>query len=56
MSARLVPKAQNETLPAPPMAAVANAISHAVGVRTNRLPMNPGSLLEALWEKDTNGA
>ena len=35
----------------PPMAAVANAISHAAGVRTNRLPMNPGSLLEALWEK-----
>ncbi|MCI0867206.1 MAG: xanthine dehydrogenase family protein molybdopterin-binding subunit [Chloroflexi bacterium] len=40
----------------PPMAAVANAISHAVGVRTNRLPMNPGSLLEALWEKERNGA
>ena len=35
----------------PPMAAVANAISHAAGVRTNRLPMNPGSLLEVLWEK-----
>ena len=40
----------------PPMAAVANAISHAVGVRTNRLPMNPGSLLEVLWEKERNGA
>ena len=39
----------------PPMAAVANAISHAVGVRTNRLPMNPGSVLEALWEKQSNG-
>ena len=38
----------------PPMAAVANAISHAIGVRTNRLPMNPGNVLEALWEK--NGA
>ena len=40
----------------PPMAAVANAISHAVGVRTNRLPMNPSSLLEVLWEKERNGA
>ena len=40
----------------PPMAAVANAISHAIGVRTNRLPMNPGSLLEALWEKERNGS
>ena len=40
----------------PPMAAVANAISHAAGVRTNRLPMNPGSLLEVLWEKERNGA
>ena len=36
----------------PPMAAVANAISHAIGVRTNRLPMNPGNVLEALWEKN----
>ena len=36
----------------PPMAAVANAISRAIGVRTNRLPMNPGNVLEALWEKN----
>ncbi|HLF05063.1 MAG TPA: xanthine dehydrogenase family protein molybdopterin-binding subunit [Dehalococcoidia bacterium] len=35
----------------PPMAAIANAIYHAVGVRTGHLPMNPGSILEALWEK-----
>ena len=40
----------------PPMAAVANAISQAVGGRTDRLPMNPGSLLEVLWEKERNGA
>ncbi len=39
----------------PPMAAIANTISQAVGVRTNRLPMNPGSVLEALWEKESNG-
>ena len=35
----------------PPMAAIANAIYDAVGVRMTRLPMNPGSVLEALWEK-----
>ena len=35
----------------PPMAAVANAIHDALGVRMERLPMNPGSVLEALWEK-----
>ena len=40
----------------PPMAAVANAISHAVGVRTNRLPMTPGTILEKLWENPSNGA
>ncbi len=32
----------------PPMAAIANAIYHAVGVRTGSLPMNPGSILEAM--------
>ena len=36
----------------PPMAAIANAIHNAVGVRMNQLPMNPGRVLEALWEKD----
>jgi CO/xanthine dehydrogenase Mo-binding subunit len=35
----------------PPMAAIANAIYRAVGVRMTELPMNPGSILEALWEK-----
>ena len=35
----------------PPMAAIANAIYDAVGVRMTRLPMSPGSILEALWEK-----
>jgi CO/xanthine dehydrogenase Mo-binding subunit len=35
----------------PPMAAIANAIYHAIGVRMTELPMNPGSILEALWEK-----
>ncbi len=35
----------------PAMAAVANAIYNATGVRMNQLPMSPGRVLEALWEK-----
>jgi CO/xanthine dehydrogenase Mo-binding subunit len=35
----------------PPMAAIANAIYHAVGVRMDQLPMSPGRILEALWKK-----
>ena len=42
----------------PPMAAIANAINDAVGVRMTVLPMNPGNVLEALWanDKDKVGA
>ena len=36
----------------PPMAAIANAIHDAVGVRMERLPMSPGAVLEALWQKN----
>ncbi len=32
----------------PPMAAISNAISHALGVRVDRLPMSPGVILEAM--------
>ena len=39
----------------PPMAAIANAIYGATGVRMEQLPMSPGAILEALWEKDGNG-
>ena len=40
----------------PPMAAIANAIHDALGVRIDQLPMNPGRILEALGEKDgSNG-
>ena len=35
----------------PPMAAVANAIHNAVGIRMDNLPMSPGKVLETLWEK-----
>ena len=38
----------------PPMAAVANAIHDAIGVRMDNLPMSPGAILEQLW--DTNGS
>ena len=36
----------------PPMAAIANAIYDAIGVRMNVLPMSPGNILEALWESE----
>jgi CO/xanthine dehydrogenase Mo-binding subunit len=36
----------------PPMAAVANAIHDAVGVRMERLPMSPGAVLDAVLEND----
>ena len=36
----------------PPLAALHNAIYHAVGVRVNKLPMSPTAVLEALQEAD----
>ena len=36
----------------PPMAAIANAIHDATGVRMTSLPMNPGAVLEALWAQN----
>lgn len=35
----------------PPMAAIANAIHNATGIRMAMLPMSPGNILDALWEK-----
>ncbi|MGE3538240.1 MAG: xanthine dehydrogenase family protein molybdopterin-binding subunit [Candidatus Tectimicrobiota bacterium] len=35
----------------PPLAAISNALYQAIGVRLNRLPMNPGVILEALASK-----
>src|SRR5215471_11772127 len=40
----------------PPLAALANAIYQAVGVRMDRLPMSPGTILEALQSKQANRA
>ena len=35
----------------PPAAAIANAVYHATGVRMTQLPMSPGRILEAQWQK-----
>ena len=35
----------------PPLAAIASAVSHALGVRMTNLPMSPGAILEALETK-----
>ena len=35
-----------------PVAAIANAIHDAVGIRLRRAPMSPATVLEALWRKD----
>jgi CO/xanthine dehydrogenase Mo-binding subunit len=35
----------------PPVAALANAIHRAAGVRMERLPMNPGAILEKVWSR-----
>ena len=37
---------------APPQAAIANAIHNATGLRMRQLPMNPGAIMGALWEKN----
>ena len=37
----------------PPMAAIANAVHNAVGVRMGELPMSPNKVLESLWKKET---
>jgi CO/xanthine dehydrogenase Mo-binding subunit len=36
----------------PPMAAIANAIHDALGVRMGSLPMSPGAVLEELWNQN----
>ena len=43
-----------EVSPGTSMAAIANAIHDALGVRMSRLPMTPGNILEALWGKNGN--
>jgi xanthine dehydrogenase molybdenum-binding subunit len=39
----------------PPMAAIANAIYHATGVRMRQLPMSPRKVQEAIWAQQSNG-
>ena len=43
-----------ETSIVPPLAAVANAVSNAVGVRISQVPMSPPRILEALLSKAQN--
>jgi CO/xanthine dehydrogenase Mo-binding subunit len=38
----------------PPMAAIANAVYAAIGVRMERLPMSPANVLSALWKREAN--
>ena len=35
----------------PPLAAIANAVSKAIGVRINKLPITPADVLEAIESK-----
>ena len=44
-----------ETVLIPPLAAMANAVHSALGVRMYNLPMSPGAILEALEEKQAEG-
>jgi CO/xanthine dehydrogenase Mo-binding subunit len=37
----------------PPPAAIANAIARATGVRIYRLPMNPATVMAAVWAQDS---
>jgi CO/xanthine dehydrogenase Mo-binding subunit len=39
----------------PPLAAVANAIAHATGIRMAELPMSPPRLLKAMIKKGASG-
>ena len=39
----------------PPMAAIANAVYAAICVRISRLPINPATVLEAIWNKECSG-
>jgi CO/xanthine dehydrogenase Mo-binding subunit len=36
----------------PPLPAIANAVSHAIGVRMNNLPITPGAILDALEARE----
>jgi CO/xanthine dehydrogenase Mo-binding subunit len=38
----------------PPMAAIANAVYAAIGVRMEKLPMSPGNVLDSLWKRQTD--
>ena len=48
-------KGVGETSIVPPMAAIANAVYRATGVRMTQLPMSPGAILETLEKKKAQG-
>ena len=35
----------------PPPTAIANGVHRAVGVRMETLPMNPGAVMDAIWNR-----
>jgi len=45
-----------ETPIIPPLAAVANAVCNAIGVRVRQLPMTPATILAALGRAPATGA
>ena len=44
-----------ETPIVPPMAAIANAVAHAIGTRLFELPMSPPKVLKAIHAHKANG-
>lgn len=46
-------RAVGEIVIVPPLGAIANAVSHAIGVRMTSLPMTPGAILKAITEKNS---
>ena len=36
----------------PPPAAIANAVYSAIGIRMDKLPMNPSAVMESIWSQN----
>ena len=36
----------------PPLPAIANAVSRAIGSRLDQLPITPGRVLDAIWDSE----
>ena len=46
-------RAVGETVIVPPLAAIANAVSHATGKRMTSLPMTPAVILESMTNEES---